>query len=68
MCNDFDVLEIFPPGCANKSWKQIGYTPEEFLDFYKRALLRIISKNARTVICARVMLLFSSRKYSTADP
>lgn len=43
---DIFIRPLTPLGCANKSWEQIGYTPEEFLDFYKRALLRIISKNA----------------------
>ena len=42
---DILIRPLTPLGCANKSWEQRGYTPEEFLDLYKRALLRIISKN-----------------------
>ena len=42
---DIFIRPLTPLGCANKSWEQIGYTPEEFLCFYKKALNRIISKN-----------------------
>lgn len=42
---DIFIRPLTPLGCANKSLEQIGYDPEEFLNFYKRALLRIISKN-----------------------
>ena len=32
-------------GTAAKNWESIGYTPEEFLDFYRSALEWIIQKN-----------------------
>lgn len=42
---DIFIRPLTPLGCANKSWERIGYTPEEFLVFYKKALKNIISKN-----------------------
>lgn len=36
-----------PLGYAKTVWRKIGYTPEEFLAFYRRALDRIIAGNRR---------------------
>ncbi len=45
------IEEVFlrplaPIGYAKKHWELIGYTPEEFLKFYKEALNYIIARNA----------------------
>ena len=36
-----------PLGYAKTVWNKIGYTPEEFLAFYRRALDRVIAANRR---------------------
>ena len=46
--NGFDQIFLRPLtrlGAAARSWDQIGYTPEQFLDFYRRSLKRIIQLN-----------------------
>lgn len=35
---------LTPLGCAKQRWDNIGYTPEEFLQFYSTALMYIIQK------------------------
>ena len=50
--NGFKQLFIRPLtklGSAKKSWDTIGYTPEQFLAFYKKALERIIWYNSEGV-------------------
>ena len=36
---------LTPLGCAAEDWKKIGYTPEQFVDFYKTAFSYIINVN-----------------------
>lgn len=36
---------LTPLGYAREQWGEIGYTPEEFIEFYKRTLGYIIDKN-----------------------
>lgn len=36
---------LTPLGCANQEWEEIGYTPEEFLRFYREAFTYILEKN-----------------------
>ena len=36
---------LTPLGSANHNWKQIGYEPEEFLEFYTEAFNYILEKN-----------------------
>lgn len=46
---------LSPLGVARKSWKEIGYTPEEFLEFYKKGLDYIFDLNIRKKIRFREM-------------
>lgn len=39
------IRPLTPLGRANKDWKVFGYTPEEFLSFYKEALEEIMRLN-----------------------
>lgn len=39
------IRSLTPIGAARKSWKAIGYTPEEFLAFYRRCFERILEVN-----------------------
>lgn len=47
---DVFIRPLTPLGCAKNSWDIIGYTPEEFLEFYKNILLYIIQKNSQNII------------------
>lgn len=39
------IRNLTPLGCANNSWDEIGYTPEEFVCFYKECFDYIIQTN-----------------------
>lgn len=39
---------LTPLGYANSQWQRIGYTAEEFLDFYRRALREIMEVNRQS--------------------
>ena len=41
------IRPLTPLGKATKGWEEIGYTPEEFIDFYKQALDEIIAINKK---------------------
>lgn len=46
----FDTISLrslTPLGCANKNWEEIGYSPEEFLEFYKNAFEYILEINKK---------------------
>ena len=40
---------LTPLGCANQKWDEIGYTPQEFLKFYKDAFDYILELNLKGV-------------------
>jgi len=44
------IRPLSPIGFARKVWDKIGYSAEEFLDFYQKALDYIISKNKNGII------------------
>lgn len=41
------IRPLSPIGFAKKNWQKIGYTPEEFLGFYKNALKYILEQNLK---------------------
>lgn len=41
------IRNLTPLGCANNSWVEIGYTPEEFIEFYKQCFDYIIQINKK---------------------
>lgn len=46
--NGFDMIFIrplTPLGCAYEKWNQIGYSAEEYIDFYRKSIRYIIEKN-----------------------
>ncbi len=43
--NSIFVRPLTPLGKASLSWKDIGYTPEEFLQFYREILREVIKQN-----------------------
>ena len=48
--DSISIRALTPLGCANENWKKIGYTAEEFLDFYKKTLEYIIEVNKQGYI------------------
>lgn len=58
-----------PFGLAAQSMEQIGYTPEEFLDFYTKALDYIIEMNLNgTDMLERTAAIFMSKVLTDEDP
>ena len=46
-------------GTAARVWNEIGYTPEEFLDFYKKSLVYILELNKHGInICENHAVIF----------
>ncbi len=43
--NSVFIRPLTPLGYADRNWKMIGYTPREFLDFYRECLSYIIDLN-----------------------
>lgn len=43
------IRNLTPLGCANNSWDEIGYMPEEFIEFYKECFNYIIELNKKGV-------------------
>lgn len=41
------IRPLTPLGCASYKWKQIGYDPEQFVDFYKNCLEYIVDINKK---------------------
>ncbi len=58
-----------PFGLAVKRWKSIGYSPEEFLGFYKKALDYILSLNLKgKVFYERTARIFLAKIFNDMDP
>lgn len=57
-----------PFGFVNKTWDKIGYTTEEFAEFYKKALDYIISLNLQGVeLIERMSSIYLSRILTNRD-
>lgn len=41
------IRPLSPIGFAKKHWKKIGYTPDEFIEFYKNSLKYILEQNIK---------------------
>lgn len=58
-----------PFGHAKKSWKKIGFTVNDFLGFYERAMDYILEKNlSGTKIMERSALIFLKKILTDTDP
>ena len=58
-----------PLGYAKKVWGKIGYTPEEFLAFYSKAMDRIISGNRRGRVFAETTAkVFLTKALAAREP
>lgn len=71
------VRPLTPLGYARKAWDQIGYTPEEYLDFYRKLVLRMIelcqqgiyiSETTASIYLRRILLHESVRHTEHRSP
>jgi radical SAM protein with 4Fe4S-binding SPASM domain len=63
--NKFATIHLRPLsvlGCASASWQKIGYTPEQFIDFWKKAMDYIIRINKEGVSIDERMAIIMLRK------
>lgn len=68
-CSLIHLRPVTPFGLARKAWGKIGYTPEEFINFYKKALDYIIKLNLRgKKIYERTAYLFLKKILTDIDP
>ena len=63
------VRPLNPFGTAKKAWDIIGYTPEEYIDFYKQVLDYVIELNLQgTDMLERTAAIFLSKILTEDDP
>lgn len=65
------IRPLTPLGMAKKLWQNIGYTPDMYLKFYKRALGRIISyalKNPQSYFHENTAKVFLAKILTEYDP
>lgn len=43
------IRPLTPLGCADNNWNEIGYSPEEFIDFYKECFNLILDANKKGI-------------------
>ncbi|OGR90687.1 MAG: His-Xaa-Ser system radical SAM maturase HxsB [Elusimicrobia bacterium RBG_16_66_12] len=55
-------------GLARETWAQIGYEPDEFLEFYRKALDYIIALNKRKNFFEQTARLFLTKILGDVDP
>jgi His-Xaa-Ser system radical SAM maturase HxsB len=63
------IRSMSPIGYARRVWGEIGYTPEEFLDFYAKTLDYILELNGKGVrIMERNALILLTKIVAGVDP
>lgn len=63
------IRNLHPFGFARKTWEQIGYTPEEFIEFYRRSMDYIIDLNLKgRKIWERLTTVFLMKILTDRDP
>lgn len=58
---------VNPLGMAQKTWKEVGYKPEEYLDFYEKALDYILDLNRKGEEIYETMATIMATKVLTDD-
>ncbi len=69
--NGYDTIHLrflSSLGCATKAWKNIGYKPEEFIDFWKTAMEYIFEQNKKGVLIRERMAMIMLRKILGQGP
>lgn len=63
--NGIFIRPLTPLGYAKSYWKEIGYSAEEFLDFYKKAFSHIIDINKQGIVFPELNATYFLRKILT---
>jgi His-Xaa-Ser system radical SAM maturase HxsB len=67
--NHISLRPLNPIGFAQKTWETIGYTTEEFLEFYRQAMDYIIELNLKGVFLREALTLYKlGRILKSVDP
>lgn len=61
-CHEIFIRPLTPLGYANDHWKEIGYTVDEFLNFYRNAIEYILQVNRQGVIIREMHAMIFLRK------
>ena len=56
------IRPLTPLGFAKADWDEIGYEPEEFLDFYRKAFLRILEINKEGILFPELLAVYFLKK------
>jgi len=60
--NEINIREMTSLGCATKQWENIGYSPEEFIEFWKNSMDYIFELNKKGVNIKERMICIMLRK------
>ena len=60
--NEINIREMTSLGCATKQWKNIGYSPEEFIEFWENSMDYIFELNKKGVNIKERMICIMLRK------
>jgi radical SAM protein with 4Fe4S-binding SPASM domain len=64
-----NLRPLNPFGFATKTWERIGYTADEYLDWYRRALEYIIELNRQGVeLLEKKLSLYLQKIFTDSDP
>lgn len=58
---------LTPLGFAKSDWEKIGYSPEEFMEFYKRAFMHILEINKNGILFPELHATYFLRKILHGD-
>ena len=68
-CREIHLRPLNPFGIAKTRWQTIGYSSDEFMRFYKKALDYILLKNHKGIkIYERMASIFLEKIFSDIDP
>ncbi|MFA6316883.1 MAG: His-Xaa-Ser system radical SAM maturase HxsB, partial [Elusimicrobiota bacterium] len=59
---------VNPFGLARETWDKIGYTPAEFVDFYRQAFDHILEVNRRRPFWEQTARIFLAKMLTDVDP
>ena len=61
------IRPLTPLGFAKSYWEEVGYTPEEFMDFYRRAFYHILEINKKGIYFPELHSKYFLRKILNGD-
>lgn len=67
-CRGVFLRNLSPLGMAREVWDQIGYTADEFLDFYRKAFDYILEVNKKKTFFEQTARIFLTKIMTDTDP